>query len=548
MLFIDAFCYGSEIRQFHAVKNPSPNGPPLIEDLTQEAYTLGLWSNRPTQDEGLVDVKKARALGSLREILASEDKSEENSLEVVHGGKSSGKNDEDSIGDERRYLVQRWTGGTLCDKTGVDRSIEVQVSLYNLLDALLQKAERVCTLSFQFHCNSQVSDKIFLVRETAICEYVMVIHTPRLCGEPIFVGGTSSAADDAAEKKRKELNVIECRPVVRDELYLQYVNAANGQDEANPIRELPAAEERNAQQVHAAAGQKVDAVQQDRAGVEAEAKTEGTAPEKTGGTASPEGPQEPVNAAGSTDPEGVPQVEEFVLGSYVLAYDRDTGEMTVNPDPEELVKDELNAANGSNDNGKVDLSQKEAETMQALLVEFRRSLEEMMKNIGGAVKEAKDDVSDVRDTIKKVQDAYEAAATGLSDSTAQEGGTPSEGGKEGQQAKQPKADGQSRFMRTGAHNHREIVEQYLKGQIGGLLPGKKAKSQQQKEATQLHRQREQAKPKMGTPQFRNLKRAFEQKWDDDASDNANAEGNPQAKDKVKNVAATGVEARGHDEL
>lgn len=137
MGYIDAFCYGSETRQFHAVKNPSPNGPPLIEDLTQDAYTLGLWSNRLTQDEGLVDVKKARALGSLREILASEDKSEENSLEVVHGGKSSGKNDEDNIGDARRYLVQRWTGGTLCDKTGVHRSIEVQVSLHLYSDPLL---------------------------------------------------------------------------------------------------------------------------------------------------------------------------------------------------------------------------------------------------------------------------------------------------------------------------------------------------------------------------------------------------------------------------
>lgn len=73
-------------------------------------------------------MKKARALGSLREILASEDKSEEHALEVMHGTKSAAKYDEDSIGDERRYLVQRWTGGTLCDKTGVERSIEVQVS------------------------------------------------------------------------------------------------------------------------------------------------------------------------------------------------------------------------------------------------------------------------------------------------------------------------------------------------------------------------------------------------------------------------------------
>jgi hypothetical protein len=124
----DAFCYGSEIRQFHAVKNPNPHGPPLIEDLTQDAYTLGLWSNRLTQDEGLVDIKKSRALGSLREILASEDKSSpENGLDVRRGG-----GDDDSIGDERRYLLQRWTGGTMCDKTGVERSIEVQVSFRHM--------------------------------------------------------------------------------------------------------------------------------------------------------------------------------------------------------------------------------------------------------------------------------------------------------------------------------------------------------------------------------------------------------------------------------
>lgn len=125
-LSTDAFCYGSEIRQFHAIKNKNPQGPPLIEDLTQEAYTLGLWSNRLAEGEGLVDIKKGRALGSLREILESEDKSEEHALEVMNG--ISGTRDEDAIGDEKRYLVQRWTGGTLCDKTGVDRHIEVQVS------------------------------------------------------------------------------------------------------------------------------------------------------------------------------------------------------------------------------------------------------------------------------------------------------------------------------------------------------------------------------------------------------------------------------------
>lgn len=36
--------------------------------------------------------------------------------------------DEDVLGDHKRYLVQSWSGGTMCDKTGVQRRIEVQVN------------------------------------------------------------------------------------------------------------------------------------------------------------------------------------------------------------------------------------------------------------------------------------------------------------------------------------------------------------------------------------------------------------------------------------
>lgn len=78
------------------------------------------------EDEGLVDAKKARALGSLRDILESEDKDLQNAVGFVQG---NGKADPDTLGDEKRYLVQRWSGGTLCDKTGVDRRVEVQVRL-----------------------------------------------------------------------------------------------------------------------------------------------------------------------------------------------------------------------------------------------------------------------------------------------------------------------------------------------------------------------------------------------------------------------------------
>ena len=139
----DAFCHGSEIRQFHAIPINNPNGPHLAEDHTQDSYTLGQFTNRVIADEGLVDTKKARALGSLREILDSDDK--ENAQNV--GNKLSQNSWEASqIGDQKRYLVQRWTGGTLCDKTGVDRRVEVQVSICAFTMEL--KVESFAILSF----------------------------------------------------------------------------------------------------------------------------------------------------------------------------------------------------------------------------------------------------------------------------------------------------------------------------------------------------------------------------------------------------------------
>ena len=49
---------------------------------------------------------------------------------------------------------------------------------------------------------------------------MLVIHTPRLCGEAIFVGGAGSAEDAASEKRKKAVSIVECRPVVKDEMLL----------------------------------------------------------------------------------------------------------------------------------------------------------------------------------------------------------------------------------------------------------------------------------------------------------------------------------------
>jgi len=56
----------------------------------------------------------------------------------------------------------------------------------------------------QFHCSMEMTDHILFVKETKICSYVLVIHTPRLCGEPGF-----KSRRDAEEQAR-----IRCREIV----------------------------------------------------------------------------------------------------------------------------------------------------------------------------------------------------------------------------------------------------------------------------------------------------------------------------------------------
>lgn len=387
------------------------------------------------------------------------------------------------------------------------------------------------------------------------------------------MGGSSSAADDAAEKKKKELNIIECRPVVRDELYAQYINAGKDQEHQNvPTRGLPQAEEQKVdqmpiehalqadEQVASAEEQPAQTAQQD-APQSGDSGDSDTIVQDAQGGAESEAEQKPQ-----------PQVEEFVLGSYVLAYDLETGKMTVEPDPAEVVQKELDATRSGSDNNKQkdegELTPKEAEAMEALLTEFRKSLEEMMQNVGGALRNARDDAATIKETIKTVQEAYEAAVTDKAapgDNQAQVGERATNDGGKNDRQHQPgtgqgarKADPLSRLTRTGAHNHREIAEKYLKGQLGLSAGNKKLQQRIQEEAAaaHLHKQREaRQQHKIGTAQFRNMKRAFEQKWDDDEADNASPEGKSEGLDKAKNVAPVGrvgadagAPAERHDEL
>ncbi|KAA1090702.1 Protein OS-9 [Puccinia graminis f. sp. tritici] len=201
--FTYSFCYGKgEIKQFHAIMVPGFNHPQ--EDPNQDVYVLGFHLDHPQNPhhqarlEGTLPAQSISAgegeltslgrnrfasgggsiLGSISDVLRDES--------VI---KSSVEKEEEEF-QQKRYLVQRWDGGTTCDMTGKPRSVEVQ-----------------------FHCSTLGSDHIALLRETSICEYLLVIHTPRLCSEPLFRDGGARKGIGAGDMVAN----IGCRPVLTNE-------------------------------------------------------------------------------------------------------------------------------------------------------------------------------------------------------------------------------------------------------------------------------------------------------------------------------------------
>jgi len=154
--FTYSYCHNQQIRQFRELAPSQPHPPGAYEpqeDPEWESYTLG---RAPPVSEPGVDLTVAQESA----VAAN--------LELAREAGS-------------RYLVQRWGDGEICDKTGKRREVEVQ-----------------------FHCSMTTTDSIILVREAKTCSYVLVIHTPRLCGEP----GFKSRIDSRDE------SYIRCREIV----------------------------------------------------------------------------------------------------------------------------------------------------------------------------------------------------------------------------------------------------------------------------------------------------------------------------------------------
>lgn len=109
---IPARSYGNEVRQFHTT------GIPPTEDLNSEAYSLGTF---PAPIGGSLAPKYGSGSG----LIPREGQRVPASL---GGGNAMGFGE----GEGGRYLSQLWEGGTICDKTGMPRSIEVQVRALSL--------------------------------------------------------------------------------------------------------------------------------------------------------------------------------------------------------------------------------------------------------------------------------------------------------------------------------------------------------------------------------------------------------------------------------
>ncbi|KAK3344234.1 glucosidase II beta subunit-like protein-domain-containing protein [Lasiosphaeria hispida] len=165
------FCYGDGIRQFHALPDGPNGGPPVIDPHSQE-YVLG--TTNPTA--------KARHHGHQTTAGAGDGGEAREETKGV-----APPNTELQVKGDQRYLVQRLSGGTLCDLTGKPRTVEVQ-----------------------FHCHPGASgDRIGWIKEVTTCTYLMMVQTPRLCADVAFL-----------PPKETRAHPISCRTIVsgNDEL------------------------------------------------------------------------------------------------------------------------------------------------------------------------------------------------------------------------------------------------------------------------------------------------------------------------------------------
>lgn len=175
-----SFCRNTEIVQYHALAS-SPKGQPPKRDLHSPEYVLGRVPAMPSSSARGAD--RTHHDYEIDPIPA----------ELQEKG-------------NQRFLVQKLQGGTICDLTERERTIEVQ-----------------------YHCVPGLqTDKISWIKEVTICAYVMVVDTPRLCNDAAFLPPEPTKA-----------NAISCRLVSNEQALLLDQTKAQQDHEA----EVPNTEE-----------------------------------------------------------------------------------------------------------------------------------------------------------------------------------------------------------------------------------------------------------------------------------------------------------------
>ncbi|KAJ3075468.1 Protein OS-9, partial [Quaeritorhiza haematococci] len=174
------FCYKKHIRQFHPLTEQEMAQIPANSIMQQQEkmnFFLGKHMDitPPPKYSSSSSSKSSKndgggagaAAASTKDVSAPAAGSGGSGKDVVvkYGGTELVEI-EDGHDDShvRRYLRQKWGGGSWCDVTGQPRTTEVQ-----------------------YHCSPSHEEHIALIKETSTCNYKVVIHTPHLCRDPAFV-------------------------------------------------------------------------------------------------------------------------------------------------------------------------------------------------------------------------------------------------------------------------------------------------------------------------------------------------------------------------
>ncbi|CAO3615344.1 unnamed protein product [Cunninghamella blakesleeana] len=180
------YCHMRYVRQFHIDPTKTDNNEQYIID-SKNTYILGTFpepkqssSNKPTTNNEKRDTTvHINTNKNNEQSLSQNNKNDQSSSSYVRGLKyTTLKN----MGD-KKLLVQRWGGGTLCDKTNQPRMTDIQ-----------------------FQCDMHIiGDQITNYQEISTCHYLMTISTPRLCDDNMLTS-----------HKKPKVHQIECNPIVPD--------------------------------------------------------------------------------------------------------------------------------------------------------------------------------------------------------------------------------------------------------------------------------------------------------------------------------------------